>query len=53
MNRSTYSASGLALVGALAVDLEGNTVWCVALDLKSGSGVVVEVLVEKLLSNNN
>lgn len=44
----TYCASSLALVGALARDLEGNAVWSVALDLEDGSGLVVEVLVEKL-----
>ena len=50
-DRITYGTSGLALVGALSGDLEGNAVWSVALDLEGGSGLVVEVLVEELQKN--
>jgi len=45
---TTYGAGGGLLLGALSIDLEGNTVGGGALDLKSGSRVVVEVLVQQL-----
>jgi len=44
----SYQTAGGRLVGALAGHLEGDIVWGVALELESGLGEVVEVLVEKL-----
>ena len=44
----TYGAGGILLLGALAVDLEGDTVGGGALDLKGSSRGVVEVLVQQL-----
>ena len=45
----TYGAGGILLLGALAVDLEGDTVGGGALDLKGSSRGVIEVLVQQLL----
>jgi hypothetical protein len=47
----TYRAGGGLLLGALAIDLEGNTVGGGALDLKGSSRNVVEVLVQQLKPN--
>ena len=44
----TYCAAGCLVVAALAVDLEGNIVGGVALDLDGAGGQVVEVLAEQL-----
>lgn len=46
--RQTYGAGSGLLVAVLAVDLEGDIVGGVALDLERAGGQVVEVLVEQL-----
>ena len=49
----TYGAGSVLLVAVLAVDLEGNIVGSVALDLEGTGRQVVEVAVEQLDGENN
>ena len=44
----SYQTAGSRLVCALSSNLECDIVWGIALDLESGCGLVVEVLVEEL-----
>lgn len=44
----TYRSRGVVIVGALARDLEGNIVGCVALNLEGTGRQVVEILVQEL-----
>ena len=49
--KKTYGAVGGLLVAVFAVDLEGDVVGSVALDLERAGGQVVEVAVQQLKSN--
>lgn len=48
MSYYAHRSSDWTFMCGATLDIEVDTVWCFALDLKRGSGCVVEVLVQQL-----
>ena len=47
-NENTYRSRDWTIMCGATLDVEVDTVWCLALDLKSSSRGVIEIFVEKL-----